>query len=466
MKNFLLISFLFLLISFIFGVESARYLDVSFQSDASSGNMTLRGTIVYPDGDPPASGYIPAILIGGSGPGNRWLNDTLSLLSTQLVAREAPSLFLPWNYCYVMSRVVAPYYDITTHLADTAGMAVLTWDKRTCLFNRQCNGRSCGCTYVPCLTASSTSSAASSAGCLNIPKILNTDFIDDSVHALSYLLFQQTLLKVDTSNAAVIGHSAGTLDATIVASHFSSAYVKKVLLLAGPATPILSTTSRQFLASLEQNAAWVNGSICDPDDVAGEAKLLASLQAAMPGLEAALASIDMQSARLASGYYDGESPWTQIDVGGVKGSVLFWQQAVMFSSFNSTQYYVQLFLNQSGTSLLALNSAQDLNVALSDFLPLRSIIAQQQRLISPNRTMHIAIPFLTHMFTDSSNQFNNVAPEPLAIMQCFFSNPSLADCSDIISSALMKNPAPLDHSIASSAFPFSFSPSPSSFKLF
>src|SRR3989338_11496452 len=66
-------------------VSAARFVNVAFPSNATSGNLILHGTIVYPSNDPPSTGYIPAIIIGGSGPGNRWLNTTSALLSTQLV---------------------------------------------------------------------------------------------------------------------------------------------------------------------------------------------------------------------------------------------------------------------------------------------------------------------------------------------------------------------------------------------
>lgn len=396
--------------------EAARLVNVAFQSNATSGNMLLHGTIVYPDGAPPAGGYPPAILIGGSGPGNRWLNATASYLSTQLPGELPTQPYGDYHFCYFRTQFVSPYYDITTWLADSAGMAVLTWDKRTCLVGRRCNGGSCGCQNVPCATSKQTN-------CLHVGLILNTDFIDDSINALSYLLFSQTLVKVDPTRAAVLGHSAGAVQAPIVALNFTAAHVKQVVLLAGPASPILTTTSRQLATQAVESTAWVNGSICNAS-VPQQAQLLNILASGLPSSQAALQSINEQNALLASGYYNATPPFTPVSIAGVVAPLLFWQQAIAFSTFQSAATNIQAYLTQSQpTTLLAINSDQDLEVSPYEFFPLRAILGA-----FPSSAQGAVIPYLTHFLTDSSNLDSHVSVEPLELLKCYFTASHLRSC--------------------------------------
>lgn len=399
---------LFLLVASLATCSASGFqiVNVSFWSNASSGNVTIYGSIVFPSGAPPAGGFKPAIMIGGSGPGTRWENETYSMLSTNLYGEEDAPFFpgQKFNLCYYMTQLCAPFYDIATHLASTTSMAILVWDKRTCTTTHGCpNNHIC---VLPGQT-----------DCVHVNRLLNSDFVTDSINALNYLL-TQTGVPVNPTSAAVIGHSAGCWQVPMVATAFPTIVDQGVLLM-GSAIPILTTLNRQFSNSAAQCTAILDGALCDPSDP-GQATMLKNMQQCATTSQQQALSIQEQQAAFQSGAYDQDGPWTIIDVGGAKLPLLFWQQAINMTSFSSTQSMINSYLGSSaGNTLLAINSEQDQQVSPYEFYPLRTILHT-----SPfgAQARHMTIPYKTHMLNDSSNLSGKVAESVLYVLTKYFNS--------------------------------------------
>jgi len=355
-------------------VSAYRQQNITFYSPGSSGNLWLNGTIVYPDADPPAGGYPGAVLIHGSGPSNRWEYAKIGYFSAQLYP------VAPYNgdYCYYRSNAVHPFQDISRYLADHAGMAVLVWDKRSCLAANMD-----GCELHACFLPNQQN-------CLNTSAIMFSDFVDDAVNAVDFLLNN----FVVQPQAYLVGHSEGCIIAPMVANQLPGK-IAKIALLAGIGTPLATTTQRQFEYNIQLTSSIINGSLCDPS-ISYEKQILDNAEASLPIQIQTNQEFQQTIADIKAGKY-GENPYTPVLVPGVaKAPLGFWYQIYNATEYSSFQYYLGDFLKTSTNLLMAVNSPTDLQVAPLDYLPLHTILAKYS-----NAQINL-IDGITHLLCETS----------------------------------------------------------------
>eukprot|EP01121_Diplochlamys_sp_Union-15-3_P015103 TRINITY_DN492_c0_g1_i2.p1 TRINITY_DN492_c0_g1~~TRINITY_DN492_c0_g1_i2.p1 ORF type:complete len:405 (-),score=60.78 TRINITY_DN492_c0_g1_i2:52-1266(-) len=340
-RTTLLLTLLFFIALEAQNIPQVKQVPVIFPTTAASGNIELQGTLYLPDG--PTGPFPGIVLVGGSGPTDRFSTYDLTLLNYDAIPPISPNC----GFTEVQGFL---FYELALAFAQS-GFATLAYDKRSCLVP--------SCPNFPCALYQHTD-------CVNITEVTLFDYIEDAKAAVSYLV---TRPEVNSERIYLGGHSQAVQVVPYVANSDIPAAksIKGLMLFSGGGRGVDLVLERQ-LSSL--NARWelainqyCNGSDLIDQLVISDAKL--NIAANSAALQSALENFP----KIKSGYF---APYDRVCIVGCE-TAAFWSSWLNITDPTEIKNQLTQFSSNGGV-IYSLNSPTDENVAPDDYTPLLQIL--------------------------------------------------------------------------------------------
>eukprot|EP00753_Platysulcus_tardus_P019022 PLAT7043.7.p1 GENE.PLAT7043.7~~PLAT7043.7.p1 ORF type:complete len:477 (+),score=211.06 PLAT7043.7:131-1561(+) len=367
--------------------------NINFTSTASSGTVPIYGTLLYPSGKrQPRPGIV---LVAGSGPNNRWEDLLAGGLNPQLTPPRSP-------LCGQTAIETNSFKQIATAIVEQAGFTVLVYDKRSCIGKHNCSN-------IPCQAGLTT-------GCVNVQKLVYSDFVDDAANALRYLRSRVDIVRPGMTMIA--GHSQGTTIAPLVAARMKAEPPAAVVLLMGYLRSINGTIIGQLSGQREVFRTFEAPGTCDLSKPAQKA-----LHDAAGQTVSSLTSLINQMAADAPGLMAGQcAPEAPITILGARATCGFWQQWLFATNPAAKSFVLQDVVRVMRVPILTFNSPADLNISPADYEPLLEVLdtlnntaVNVDSLPVPLVTSHI-IPGISHEMVPGDFSSATVSPTLLTLL--------------------------------------------------